>query len=124
MAENLFDTADLPGWLSGSNAELARRAANGWLQDATGLTTWPDPVPDRLWAWAIELAAIAMRSPDGAGSESIDDYQVSSGGSGDWSRRAEILAAARAAYNTGSGQPVYSFPEPDWSWRATGPRYL
>ncbi|MEO3929243.1 hypothetical protein ABGB07_36140 [Micromonosporaceae bacterium B7E4] len=111
---DLFDLADLPDWLSGTDAELARRAANGWLQDATGLTEWPDPVPDRLWAWGIELAAIALRSPDGGGSESIDDYQVS--GAHDRERRAEILATARAAYASGSTGPQYSFPEPDWSW--------
>jgi len=32
-------------------------------------------------------------------------------------RRAEILAAARAAYG-GSSSPQYSFPEPDWHWDA------
>ena len=113
MAVDLFDVGDLPGWLSGADAELARRAASGWLQDATGLTEWPDPVPDRLWAWAIELAAIALRNPDGATSEQVDDYRYAT----DRSRRTEILTAARTAYNTTSSGPQYAFPAPDWHWQ-------
>lgn len=114
---DLFDLVDLPSWLQEpevdtETATRVRRYASGWLSHATGLTTWPDPVTDDLWAWAIELAAIAWRNPDGADSEQIDDYQRRQ----DRARRAEILAAARAAYNTASGQPQYAFPEPDWHW--------
>lgn len=113
---DLFDLGDLPSWLQipevdTETATRVRRAANGWLQDATGLTEWPDPVPDRLWAWAIELASIAYRNPDAKWSETIDDYTVQ----GDRFRRREILAAAGAAYNTAT-QPQGSFPEPDWQW--------
>lgn len=114
---DLFDLGDLPNWLQvpqidEDQATIVRRAASGWLQDATSLTQWPDPIPDRLWAWAVELAAIARRNPDGLLSEQIDDYQASL----DRQRRTEILAAARAAYNAAAGQPQYSFPEPDWHW--------
>lgn len=116
---DLFDLGDLPSWLQipevdAETATRVRRAANGWLQDATGLATWPDPVPDRLWAWAVELAAIALRNPDGVVREAVDDYQVTL----DRARRAEILDAARAAYNIGASQPQFSFPEPDWHWRS------
>lgn len=115
---DLFDLGDLPSWLQvpevdTGTATRVRRAVNGWLQDATGLTEWPNPVPDRLWAWAIELAAIAHENPASMDSESIDDYR--SGMDQQLRRRREILDAARAAYNTAGG-PQYSFPEWDWRW--------
>jgi len=79
---------------------------------ATNLTPWPpDPVPDDIWAWAIELAGIAYRNPTGWSSESIDDYARGS----DAERRTAILTEARTAYG-GSGSPRYSFPAPDWHW--------
>ena len=87
---------------------------------ATHLTAWPNPIPDDLWTWAIELAAIAFRNPTAATSESQDDYSISHG---DAARRREILAAARAAYGTASS-PLFSFPEPDWHWTSTSPSTL
>ena len=113
---DLFALEDLPSWLQvpevdEQTAIRVRRYASGWLMAATGLTSWPDPVPDNLWAWAIELAGIAFRNPAAATSESIDDYSVSH----DRERRAEILAQAKAAYG---GQPQYSFPAWDWEWEA------
>ncbi|WP_229401920.1 hypothetical protein [Micromonospora okii] len=121
MAE-LFELEDLRKLLrlpvdefDSDAAGIARRQAGGWLSDATGLTVWPDPVPERLWSWGIELAAIAYNNPDGAQSEQIDDYKVVN----DAQRRGQILDAARAAYPsaapTGAG-PQWSFPAPDWSW--------
>jgi hypothetical protein len=122
----LFDLGDLVSWLqvpesapgvpgSLDTATLTRvrRYASGWLQSATRLTSWPDPVPDDLFAWAIELAAIAFRNPDFTTQESLDDYSV--GRQSDRARRVEILAAAGAKYGA-AGSPVYSFPDPDWSW--------
>jgi hypothetical protein len=114
---DLFDLVDLPSWLQvpevdTETATRVRRYASGWLQNATRVTPWPpDPVPDDIWAWAIELAAIAFRNPSGAASQAIDDYNVSY----DAARRADILASARAAYG-GTSAPLYSFPVPDWSW--------
>ena len=113
---DLFDLGDLPSWLQvpevdTETATRVRRAVNGWLQDATGLTTWPSPVPDDLWGWAIELAGMVYDNPTA-------QLVASSGGvtdTYDRARRADILAAARRKYNT-SGQPQYSFPEPDWRW--------
>lgn len=116
---DLFTLVDLPSWLQvpsvdTETATRVRRYASGWLQSATGLTPWPpDPVPDDIWAWAIELAGIAFRNPDAAASESLDDHNVS----WDRARRAEILTAARIAYS-GAGVPIFSFPEPDWHWEA------
>lgn len=116
---DLFDLVDLPSWLQvpevdTETASRVRRYVNGWLQDATGLTVWPSPVPDRLWAWAIELAGIVLENPTAKWSETIDDY-VGVNDRGANGRRGEILKAARTAYNTGAG-PQYSFPAPDWHW--------
>jgi hypothetical protein len=116
----LFTDADLALWLQvpsvdSQTAASVRRAASGWLMRATGVTPWPpDPtIPDDIWAWAVELAAIAFRNPDGAGSESIDDHSVS----WDRQRRLDILREARTAYSTG-GAPLGDFPAWDWSWVA------
>jgi hypothetical protein len=114
---DLFDLGDLPSWLQvpevdAETATRVRRVASAWLQDATGLTDWPSPVPDRLWAWALELAAIAFNNPTSLASETIDDYQMTVS---DRLRRREILDSARQAYNT-AGKPQGSFPDPDWHW--------
>lgn len=94
-----------------SSATVARRVASGWLKSVTGLTDFGTPVDDQLFAWGLELAAIAFRNPDGAAAESVDDHNVQ----WDRARRRDILEAARAAYGT-SSQPQYSFPDPDWHW--------
>jgi hypothetical protein len=119
---DLFDLGDLPSWLripeiDAESATRYRRAVNGWLQDATGLTDWPDPIPDRLWAWAIELAAICVDNPTAKWSETIDDT-VTVYERGAQGRRREILDAARSAYNT-AGKAQGSFPAPDLCWGQT-----
>jgi hypothetical protein len=115
---DLFDLPDLASILQvpsvdTETATRCRRQASGWLMGATGVgpTGWPNPIPDDVWAWALELAAIAFRNPAGAANESLDDYSVSA----DRSRRDKILADARASYG-GAGTPVYSFPDWDWHW--------
>jgi len=95
-----------------SSAVVARRVASGWLMSATGQTSF-DTVDDRLFGWAIELAAIAFRNPDGAASESTDDHNVS----WDRARRTDILAEARTSYGS-AGTPLYDFPAWDWHWTA------
>ncbi|GAA3781204.1 hypothetical protein [Micromonospora maritima] len=117
---DLFDLGDLPSWLQVPEVDLEtatriRRAVSGWLRDATGLTVWPDPVPDDLWAWAVELAAMVYNNPTSANAETVGATSVQFG---DRARRAEILAAARRAYSV-AGQPQFSFPEPDWSWTSS-----
>ncbi|SRR6266540_73063 len=123
MAE-LFDLGDLSKWLQDpqvtqAREATARRVAAGWLKDATGLAAWPDPLPDDLFAWGFELAVIALRNPAG--------FAVSTSGavSMTWDRlrRDKILEDARLAYNAGA-KPQGSFPEPDWSWKATPPTTL
>jgi hypothetical protein len=94
-----------------SSATVARRVASGWLKSATGLADWPVPVDDQLFAWGLELAAIAFRNPDGATSEVVDDHTVT----WDRLRRKEILDAALVEYSS-AGSPQYSFPDADWHW--------
>jgi hypothetical protein len=117
---DIFDLIDLPSWLQipqvdTETAIRVRRYANGWLMSATGLASWPAVIPDDLWAWAIELAGIAYRNPTSLTSETVDGYTMAA----DSARKAEILAAAKAAYG-GASSPLYSFPAWDWTWTSTG----
>jgi len=119
---DLFDLADLPSYLQVAEVDTEtatrlRRYASGWLSSATGLTSWPDPIPDALWAWGIELAAIVFYNPSGLSAEQLDDYRAQYSAE----RRNEILAAAASSsYSTGGKtQPSYSFPEWDWSWESS-----
>lgn len=116
-AADLFTNAEFASYLKetvdNSSTDVVRRIASGWLLSATGLSDWTAPVGDQLFGWALELAAIAYRNPDGLASESIDDYSANY----DRQRRADILKAVRTTYGT-NGQPQYSFPEPDWHWNA------
>lgn len=116
---DLFDLADLASVLREDDefdvaaATVARRVVSGWLRNATALTAWPDPVPDDLYGWALELTAMFYDNPTALATEAIDDYRSGM----DRARRADILAAAGAAYG-GTTQPQYAFPEPDWHWEA------
>lgn len=118
---DLFSIGDLASYLQVPDIDdettiRVRRYASGWLMAATGLTSWPDPIPDDLWAWAIELAAIAFYNPDGKSREQIDDYLVQYASE----RRAEILdAAAASPYSVNTRhRPSYAFPPWDWTWTA------
>ena len=115
MAADLFSIAEFASYMQQdvdtSSATVARRVASGWLLQATRLTDFTLPISDPLFAWGLELAAIAFRNPDGATSESLDDHQVA----WDKARRSEILKAAAASYG-GAGSPQYSFPAWDWHW--------
>ena len=89
---------------------MAIRVAEEWLRSAcTSLTDWPDPVPEDLWAWALELAGIAYSNPEGLATRTAgDDTQG-------WviARKQEILDAAQERY--GGAQPVGHFPPaPCW----------
>jgi hypothetical protein len=116
MAADLFTLAEFASYMQQdvdtSSATVARRVASGWLLQATRLTDFTLPISDSLFAWGLELAAIAFRNPDAAKSESIDDHSV---GRDDIAARKAILAAAAALYG-GAGSPTYSFPAPDWHW--------
>jgi hypothetical protein len=102
------------GPLVAASATVARRVAYGWLRSATKLADWPDPVPDDLFAWGLELAGLFYNNPEGLASDTTGATSTT----WDRARRAAILDAARSAYGgqNAGGVPLFSFPEPDWSW--------
>lgn len=112
---DLFELTELASYmqqdLDTETATNARRIASGWLRSATGVSAWPDPTPDDVWTWALELAEMAYGNPGGYAGEAVDDHTVTF----NRARRSEILETARKKYSA-SGTPVYSFPEADWHW--------
>lgn len=111
------------GPLNAASVVIARRVVSGWLKDATQLADWPDPVPDDLFAWALELGGLVYNNPEAL---AIDTTGATSA-TWERGRRDAILDLARAAYadpdGGASGGPVFSFPDPDWSWTATTPTW-
>lgn len=107
------DLADyLQTTVTPASARIAIRGAEALLRGATKLEVWPDPVPEQLWWWALELAGLAYENPLGkttltTGVET-DVYPAT--------RRAEILAEAAAQYGRGAAlSPLHSFPDaPPW----------
>ncbi|BEL07833.1 hypothetical protein Q0Z83_060240 [Actinoplanes sichuanensis] len=123
---DLFELTDLASYLQRADLDVetavrARRIASGKLRSATRLAAWPDPVPDDLWTWAVELAGLAYNNPELLATETTGAV------SSTWERgrQAEILAAARETYGgpggIPAGGPLFSFPEPDWRWSSTNP---
>ena len=95
-----------------AQAETAERIVWGWLSPVLNLTDRPDPVPDAVFSWAVELGAIAVENP--AGLESYQLGQERFGYSAE--RRREILAEAADGGVPGSGgRPQGSFP-PACGW--------
>jgi hypothetical protein len=94
-------------------AAMAIRIAEAWLSSVClNMPPWPVPVPDDLWAWALELASIAYDNPTNTSSRSTDEDTRT----WDTRRRKEILDAAAQRYGDGSGSategsaPQGSFP--------------
>lgn len=75
-----------------AGAVHAERVVAGWLLDATGLTEFPDPLPEQLWAWAVELGGIYYENPTSL--ETDASGEVTSGWGMD--RRSQVLDSARA----------------------------
>lgn len=88
------------------SAQLAVRVAEGWLRSATRLAAWPDPLPEDLFAWCLELSALAYANPEGLSSRTVGDDTAQYAAA----RKAEILEIAARRY--GTGRPTFSFPAP------------
>lgn len=118
----LFDENDLTEWLgkqvTGQRAASVERVVWGWLKPILGLAERPDPVPDEMFSWAVELGGIAHENPKGLSSRDLGPYseQFST------ERRKEILDDVRNSLPSGGAslKPTGSFPEPldypDGTW--------
>lgn len=81
-------------------AALAIRMADAWLSSVClNMPPWPTPVPEDLWGWALELAAMAYGNPTNMTSRTTDEDTRT----WDMARRREILDAAAQKYGDGSG---------------------
>lgn len=118
----LFVSADLSNWLGKAvtepRAEIVESVVWGWLKPALGASERPNPVPDEVFSWAIELAAIAHENPAGLSARSLGPFseQFSS------ERRDEILESVAAANPAADAlSPRGSFPTalpyPDGTYR-------
>lgn len=112
----LFTPADLGEFMRDTAIDVAaatqaQRVASGWLQSATGLTEWPEPVTDDLYGWALQLGAAIYSNPTGLVSLTVEELTYGYGGD----QIKDILAAAgRRRSAGGSGGPRFSFPAPSW----------
>jgi len=124
----LISLTALGDWM-GQTLDTARATqsvaiAEGWLQSATRLDPWPQDAgstPADLSAWCMELSALTYvnnprtaisRTTGGVATQWAADAQA---------RREQILAAARARYDT-SRAPQGSFPCAEGWPDPAGPR--
>lgn len=114
----LFTSTELSDWLgkpvTAARTTVAERVVWGWLKPVLGTATRPEPVPEELFAWAVELGAIAHENPTGLSGRGIGPFSEQFSGLRD--RRENILNDVRqwaAEQGTAlSGQPIGEFPEP------------
>lgn len=129
-ARALLPQHDLPD----QQLDIVIGLVRGWLLDATNLDVLPDPLPEWLWASAVELAALLADNPGSLAQKTSGPTSRS------WpmtSRRDAIIARVRQRYRalrlapTGSypnapvyPEPVYARSDPGdgggWMW--VGPR--
>lgn len=74
--------------------EVTHRLVCAWLKEATGLRDLPDD-DDLVWAWAVELAALAIENPTSTSAMTTDRISKT-WSAADARRRDQILARARA----------------------------
>lgn len=114
----LFSASDLNALpdvddVSAEEAGILERIVWGWLKPVLGLSERPATVPDEMFSWAIELAAIAHENPKG-----LTYYQLGEERSGySAERRAQILAEVGAGglatpRPTGCFPPARAYPDP------------
>lgn len=119
----LFNELDLKNLIgrevTQAAAEMAERIVWGWLSPVLNLDDRPDPVPDAVFSWAVELGAIVVENPAG-----LEYYQLGQERLGFRSeRRDEILAQAADGGVSGSGgrpqgcfPPACGWPDPARGW--------
>lgn len=95
-----------------ATADQVEKVVWGWLTGPLGLdehAARPDPVGAQLYAWALELGAIAHENPSG-----LSSYQLGGEQRGySAERRAEILAEVKSSRSGASaGSPTGCFPPP------------
>lgn len=105
---DIITTTDLASYLRDTSldepaAALYVELANGLVSDVTGDLTAPYPAQVR--AVALEAAARAYRNPEGASSETIDDYTFRRDG-GTAAGGVYLTAAEQAKLAMGSGSAV------------------
>lgn len=90
-------------------AEVSVRLVSGWLQRATGLSPLPDPLPDDLWADALELAGLLISNPESLASRTAGPTSRTWPLAG---RRDAILARVASVYRQARSAPSGCFPPP------------
>jgi len=123
--------SDLGGWFGGrtvidvNRATTAIRMAEGWLQSATRIDPWPpNPVPEDVRAWLLELAALAYVNNPRQMTQRQTGGVITMWAPDAQSRRAEILDAARSRYNRAGMpstvpqpvSPLTMWPDPALPW--------
>jgi hypothetical protein len=113
MTTQLFDADALGGYLrkpvTADAATAVERVVWGWLKPVLGLEGRPDPVPDEVFSWAIELGAIVYENPAGLSGQASGPFSVQFSSE----RKAEILT--EAAGTDGTAKPTGNFPPaPCW----------
>lgn len=110
------DASKLATFLQGrkvktDSATTALSMAAAALYSRIRATTWPpNPIPDDLWAWHLELAGLIYDNPTSADRISLGRLTVSWGTQAA-ARATAILDAAEATYGPiGTSGPQGSFP--------------
>lgn len=120
MTLPIFSSNELGEWLGRDVTETKARSIErvvwGWLKGPLGLAARPDPVPDEVFSWAIELGAIAHENPAGLSSRQLGSSQRAFS----LERRNEILEMARGGVPgtvtvpspSGSFPTALDYPDP------------
>lgn len=99
-----------------TRAATVERIVWGWIKPLLGVDERPNPMPDELFAWALEIGAIKYENPTVRIAQTTGPFTVTyvANRSGSPTARiAEILdAIAASPLGSGGGRPSGDFPEP------------
>lgn len=104
-ARALLPQYDLPD----DQLDLVILLVRAWLLEDTGLDALPDPLPEVLWAGAVELAALVASNPESLAQKTIGPTSRS------WPlapQRDAIRARIRQRYRSMRLQPQGEYPAP------------